>query len=439
MKGAATAAALLLAVGLAPAAAHAYVRESSNWNPSSLPIPYRINTSSAPSSLGASTARTAVEGGFSTWAGPSCTAWRATDAGTTTGSANSSDGQNTILWLSGSWPAELGDASTTIGITTPVWTVGGYFDDADIRFNDVGFTWSTTGTGGTVDAQSIATHEEGHFLGLDHTPISSAIMYASYSSGLKRTLSSDDQNGVCAIYPGSGSPPPPPDGGTSSSDPCSAYGSTCDGCTPNAGCGFCGATSTCESGTSSGPTSGSCAGGYVWYPMDCSAAAPGTGRFGDPCGTSTDCGTTICADDGRGGGFCSRSCVDDCGCPSGFTCAATTVSGLSVCFAGTRMCAAPPPVDAGPPPPVDAGSLPPPVDAGSLPPTDASSGLPDAGSGSHNNDGGGIGTDAGHFTPGARSSGCGCSVPGEGGAPAAPLGLLLFGGLLGLAIRRRRR
>ena len=54
-------------------------------------------------------------------------------------------------------------------------------------------------------------------------------MYASYSGGIKRTLTSDDQGGVCTLYPsGMGSP----DAGTvTPEDPCARY-TSCAGCTP---------------------------------------------------------------------------------------------------------------------------------------------------------------------------------------------------------------
>ncbi len=423
----------LLALALA-SPAQAYVRESSNWDPSTLPIPYHVNTSSAPSSLGASTARSAVDAGFTTWSGPSCTAWQATNAGDTSGGANSGDRQNNILWVSGSWPSELGDVRSVIGVTTPVWYSGGYFSDADIRFNNVGFTWSTTGAGGTVDAQSIATHEEGHFLGLDHPPVSSAIMYASYSGGIKRTLASDDTMGVCAIYPSGSTPPPTTDAGTPppSSDACSVYNGDCATCTMYSPCGFCPGTSSCVSGSASGPRTGSCS-GWAWTGDMCPAAGPGMGRLGAPCTMATDCSSSLCVGDGSGHGFCTRACTDDCGCPDGYSCFATTDPTLKVCAPGTRMCTAPPPtpIDAGTPPPpprrVDAGTTPPPVtsDAGSTPPppvqNDASTPTPnptvDAGTGA------------------ASRTGCGCSAPGR----SAPTHLLWLAALAPLWIARRRR
>ena len=55
--------ALLLGT-LSPSAAWAYVPMQSQWDPSSLPVGYRINLNSAPPEIGSSGARTAVEAGF---------------------------------------------------------------------------------------------------------------------------------------------------------------------------------------------------------------------------------------------------------------------------------------------------------------------------------------------------------------------------------------
>ncbi len=65
-----------------------------------------------------------------------------------------------------------------------------HFDDAE--------TWSDNGTG--IDLETIALHEFGHSLGLDHSSSVSAVMYAYYG-GARRALTSDDIQGIRSIYP----------------------------------------------------------------------------------------------------------------------------------------------------------------------------------------------------------------------------------------------
>lgn len=389
--------------------ARAYVLEDSNWDPASLPVSYRLNESSIPPELGVATGRAAVDNGFASWAAAECTTFTSHNAGTTSlALADASDGENSIMWLNDSWPAELGDVDSVIGVTTPLWGRRGFFLDADIQFNNVGFTWSTTGARNTVDAQSIATHEEGHFLGLDHSASGSAIMFASYAGGLKRNLTSDDTAGVCAIYPRSGITPPP----ATADDPCAEASSSCGACTPNDGCGWCGATNSCASGTSTGPEAGSCASDWVWLPRDCASTGPGTAGgidFGGACSAPGDCSTGgVCVGVSATSAFCSRSCDDDCGCPDGYSCLATRGGGR-VCGPGTNACESPP-VET---PPVD---------------TDAGGGDPDAGT---SPDLGGASDVA------QRSGGGGCSVAGPHSNPTPELAIVL--GVAALALLRTRR
>ena len=159
------------------------------------------------------------------------------------------DNVNTIAMRDGVWTAicsTLKDGTTTechqpgeLALTT-VWSRHcGEIVEADVEVNadtsasSNDFMWAdldvTTVNGGYHDLQNALTHEMGHFIGLDHTcgpaaatvgevddldqPVpdcsqatvaeTEATMYPSAQPGdlSKRTLSPDDRNGLCAIYP----------------------------------------------------------------------------------------------------------------------------------------------------------------------------------------------------------------------------------------------
>ncbi len=502
---------LLALAGLCalPSLASGYAVGESHWNPSSLPITYRVNATSAPSTIGGDAAIAALDAGMASWAAPACTRWRTTNGGASAVErATAGDRRNDFLWISLSWPAELGPVNSVIGVTTPVWTSGGYFIDADIQFNNVGFTWSTDGRRGTVDTQSIATHEEGHFLGLDHSSQSSAVMYASYPGGVKRTLTGDDIGGVCAIYPSGATIPdagvvpvtdpcnrytscagctpvnncgwcgasgmcvtstssgptagscgsgfvwqpsactttmPTVDAGTS--DPCSRF-TSCGGCTPYEGCGWCGATNRCQLGTPTGPNAGSCGSNWAWTTTQCTAggdggAAGGTAAFGEPCRTPTDCASgVLCVGSSATTAFCSRACTDDCTCPRGYACNGRLTTGQTVCVPGTNRCTM---TDAGIVPPLDVGvrvdtgirvDVGVPVDLGVITDNDAGTAKEDAGVVVMTDAGA---PDAGNWMVTNPSDGCGCRVPGPTSTSRAQGVWALAAMGAALTARRRRR
>ena len=78
--------------------------------------------------------------------------------------------------------------------------------DADIAFNpNVEFSTSTPPLANDIDLQSVATHEFGHALGLDHSGIAHAVMFPAGDTGesQQRILSTDDLIGISFLYPSS--------------------------------------------------------------------------------------------------------------------------------------------------------------------------------------------------------------------------------------------
>ncbi|MGH3973011.1 MAG: matrixin family metalloprotease [Pseudonocardiaceae bacterium] len=68
-----------------------------------------------------------------------------------------------------------------------------HFDDEHL--------WNTTGAASAFDVESVALHEFGHILGLQHSNISSAVMFPTIASGeIKRELAQDDRDGIADLY-----------------------------------------------------------------------------------------------------------------------------------------------------------------------------------------------------------------------------------------------
>lgn len=97
--------------------------------------------------------------------------------------------------------------------------------DADIEINTANNTVTITDDPRQVeyDLQAILTHEVGHFIGIAHSDLPDAVMYASYNPGstTQRTLSDDDVEAVCAIYP-------PGSGVACETEPRNGFSGTCD-------------------------------------------------------------------------------------------------------------------------------------------------------------------------------------------------------------------
>ena len=193
-------AAVVSLFSLTPRRAVAYVFSGPKWADASFPITYSINPAGVPASIGEASMIAAAQAGFASWEAPACTYARATYSGTTTLTKDPTDYVSVMQFLRTAWPPEYG--STVLGVTSPVFSMRtGALREADTIFNAVDHTWDLGGVGGNIDFESIATHEQGHALGLDHSADATAIMAASYPGGLHRALNADDRAGICALYP----------------------------------------------------------------------------------------------------------------------------------------------------------------------------------------------------------------------------------------------
>jgi hypothetical protein len=93
--------------------------------------------------------------------------------------------------------------SGTVALT-PVWFLAdGTITDADVLFNGNGFQFTTNQLPARFDVQDVATHELGHFLGLDHSGWAGASLYPYVDPSviLHRSLSLDDVHGARDMYP----------------------------------------------------------------------------------------------------------------------------------------------------------------------------------------------------------------------------------------------
>ena len=109
------------------------------------------------------------------------------------GGLAAADGANVFGWV-----ASIGGNILARTCTTPA--SGPYAVESDIQF-DASRNWTFDEEAVSVDFQSVVLHEMGHVLGLGHSLVKTAVMYASYSTGsIKRQLQADDLAGLLALY-----------------------------------------------------------------------------------------------------------------------------------------------------------------------------------------------------------------------------------------------
>jgi len=161
--------------------------------------------------VGSAECRAAVDAGVQVWNSTGCSYFHFVPTATATccrvGFQREGKNANCISWLDDVWPDSY--PPTAIALTTITYNVAdGAILDADVELNGAAFSFGTTCAAGLADIQNTVAHETGHMLGLDHTSVAGATMRPrSYPGDCElRDLATDDIDGVCTIYPLSGSP-----------------------------------------------------------------------------------------------------------------------------------------------------------------------------------------------------------------------------------------
>lgn len=284
------------------------------------------------------------------WKNPCCSGFRHEFAGMTSNTALESEDENVVGFAEGTWPRFLGSPWAVIAVTLPQIEPGSCrLHAADMLFNGVGFIFRTDGEldePGAVDFESIAVHEFGHWIGLDHSvdpnsPMgyrAESVMFPNYRGGTgDRELYLDDKLGACALYPASCGACQDdrdcPDGRACRDGACVTLGCDANGDCPLGS--VCGSDRICHRGcrlhAECGPDA-FCAGGACLPRVACQACTP--------CRRNRDCpGEYFCLPITEEQRVCTKICTSDVECDGDSACLIVQ-DGMGYCGApgATDLC-----------------------------------------------------------------------------------------------------
>jgi hypothetical protein len=160
------------------------------------------NPDGQPAWIDTSTARSLIEAAMAKWSAVCNVKFEYQGVTDRTPFAN--EGQHVIGW---------GYARGYAGYTQYYWAT----QNGSLVFSDVDIGIDASVVGSATNLQGLVTHELGHAIGLDHSDVSSAIMFANpyHTYVYQETLRDDDIAGCVALY---GEPQTAPEPTTSASD-----------------------------------------------------------------------------------------------------------------------------------------------------------------------------------------------------------------------------
>ena len=180
------------------------------WPAGAQPINWLINPTRSSAITGSTSVTTVIQAAFATWTtAPDTNLSVISSPGTSTitDANNVPNGTNLVCFVCTGVDFSASDG--TLALTTTISNGSGVISQADIYFNpnpqnNVRFVTdpqaTPCSTSSPQDLQTVATHEIGHFFGLDHSGIARAIMYP-FAPCILTTLSYDDLAGISTSYP----------------------------------------------------------------------------------------------------------------------------------------------------------------------------------------------------------------------------------------------
>lgn len=168
-------------------------------------VTYYVNPSST--QLTATALVSAFQTAASAWSQQTLANIQLSYAGSTSGTSLVNNGKNEVFMRN--------DTSGYVGETYWWYDATGRLVDFDSVFHEGSYRFyvdtGCSGSGG-IYLESIATHEFGHGLGLEHSPVTTATMYPTMPTYCDRTfltLDPDDISGIESLYPSGSSSLPP--------------------------------------------------------------------------------------------------------------------------------------------------------------------------------------------------------------------------------------
>lgn len=162
-----------------------------------MPVTYAWVVGDAPTLAGV---EAAIDDSFAAWAAIDDAYVSVEEQTSTLSPAVALDDEN-LVFFNADWP----EGNDALAITTTWTDAKGAIVQYDIHINAT-VAWSTTGEADAFDLQAAITHEVGHVLGLGHSTVEDATMYAKHEAAdvHRRVLHADDEEAARYLY---GEPP----------------------------------------------------------------------------------------------------------------------------------------------------------------------------------------------------------------------------------------